>query len=130
MLRRILRVSVLTLAAAAFSAAGASCLESGSGVVSVTGTLIQKPLGAPASLRWLIRLESTMCVDPTPDGDEAGDEVAGVRVVELMVTSQRMQSDFYLIGQRVTAKGFISTRQRGHEQPTVFLDVTSLEAAR
>ena len=129
MLRLFLRISVVTLAAAAFSAAGASCLESGSGAVSITGTLIQKPLGTPATLRWLIRLETTMCVDPTPDGADEAEEVAGVRVIELLVTPKRMQSDFYLIGQRVTAKGFISTQQTGHEQPIVRLDVKSLEAA-
>ena len=129
MLRRFLRISVFALAAAAFSAAGASCLEPGSGSVSITGTLIQKPLGTPAALRWLIRLESSMCVDPTPDGASDGDELDNVRVVELMVTAQRMQSDFYLIGRRVTAKGFVSTQQVGHEQPIVRLDVTSLEAA-
>jgi hypothetical protein len=128
-MRQFLRVSVITLAVAAFSAAGASCLESGSGSVSVTGTLIQKPLGSPATLRWLIRLESSMCVDLISDGADAEDEVTGVRIIELMVTPQRMQSDFYLVGQRVTAKGFISTQQTGHEQPIVRLDVKSLEAA-
>jgi hypothetical protein len=129
MLRRFLRISVVALAAAAVPAAGASCLESGSGAVSITGTLIQKPLGSPTTLRWLIRLETSMCVDPASDRANDGDELDHVRVVELMVTAQRMQSDFYLIGRRVTAKGFISTQQAGHQQPIVRLEVTSLEAA-
>jgi hypothetical protein len=124
-----LRILGIVLAAGISGAAGASCLETGSGAVAVTGTLIQKPLGSPARLRWLIRLETSMCVTSGPATADEGAEM-DIRVVELLVTPQRMQSDFYLIGRRVTATGFVTLRVDPHEPVNVSLDVKSLEAAR
>jgi hypothetical protein len=121
------------------AAAESPCLRSGSGVVTVTGTLVQKIVPGPpnyqsvnhgdaAQLRWLIRLESSMCVTGASSAAAEAPEVSDVRVIQLVLPVATMDEHFDLVGTRVTATGFVSTQHVEHRPAVVLLDVTSIEA--
>lgn len=117
------------------------CLQPGSGAVTITGTLVQKLVPGPpryrsvkhgdaAGVRWMIRLEASMCVaGGTTDASDAPD-VADVRVVELAIPLATIQKRSILVGKRVAATGFVSTRQMEGQQATVLLDVKTIDEAR
>jgi hypothetical protein len=142
-MRRSVLATALILATAIASAAtaGSPCLRSGSGQVSVTGTLIQKVVPGPPNyksvnegdapqLRWLIRLEATMCVTGTAGDTGEAPEVADVRVLQLILPDATIAKRSDLVGTRVTVSGFVSSTQTGGQNPVVFLDVKSIDAAR
>jgi len=133
-------VAVLALASSANASAENPCLASGSGLVTVTGTLIQKLVpGAPGSqsdrngdaahLCWQIRLETTMCVTGAPEEATDSPNVSDVRVIQLVLPLSTMEREFALVGKRVVASGFVSTRQHGREQAVVLLDTKTIDEA-
>jgi hypothetical protein len=118
--------ALVVLGVAAGARADSSCLQSGSGTVSITGQLVQKI--EAGQVRWYVRLRASVCVSDAAAPPDAA-EVVDARVVRLLVGPQRMDDDGYLIGRTVTARGYISTQQAPHQQAIVLLDVSSLEAA-
>jgi hypothetical protein len=131
-MRRCARLTgfVLAVSLTAGASAESPCLRSGSGAVTVTGTLVQKVVGRgdTAQLRWMIRLETSMCVTGAPAEASDSPDVSDVRVVQLVAPVATMEKHFTLVGKRVTASGFVSTWQQAHEPAVVLLDVKSIEA--
>ena len=126
MTRLRIAAALVVLGVAAGARGESTCLQSGSGTVSITGQLVQRiESGQP---RWYVRLRASVCVsDAAIPADVT--EVADARVVRLIVGPQRMDDDGYLIGRTVTATGYVSTQQAPHRPTVVLLDVASLEAA-
>lgn len=138
----VLAAALVGAAALASAAtAGSPCLQSGSGQVSVTGTLIQKVVPGPPNyksvnrgdrptLRWMVRLQATVCVAGVATGHHEAPDVADVRVVELALPDATIAKYSDLVGKRVTVSGFVSTRQQGEQNAVVILDVKSIDEAR
>ena len=125
-MRLRIAAALVALGTVAAAHADSTCLQSGSGTVSVTGQLVQRI--ESGQVRWYVRLRASVCVsDAAAPADAA--EVADARVVRLIVGPQRMDDDGYLVGRTVTATGYVSTQQAPHQPTVVLLDVASLESA-
>lgn len=81
-------------------------------------------------LRWLIRLEAAVCVVGDAADEAETSEVSDVRVVQLVLPGEAMTRHAELVGKRVTATGFVSTRKTGGQNAVVVLDLKSLAEAR
>lgn len=142
-MRRFALIPALVVAVAfeASALAEGTCLKSGSGTVSITGTLVQKVVPGPPNyrsvnegdapqVRWFVRLEASVCVaDDHGESSEAPD-VLDVRIIQLVLPERTQAKHPELVGRRVTASGFVSTIQTGRQGATVLLDVRSLDQAR
>lgn len=135
----LLNLVVFSALAAGVRAENA-CLQPGSGAVTITGTLVQKLVPGPpnhqsvkhgdaARVRWMIRLEASVCVASDAADNTETSDVAGVRVIELVIPLQTIKKRSLLVGKRVTATGFISTKQMEHQQAVVLLDVRAIDEA-
>jgi hypothetical protein len=107
----------------------------------VTGVLVQKVIPGPPNfksvnrgdapqLRWMIRLEAAMCVTGNAADVVDAPDVADIRVIELVLPEGTIARRADLVGKRVTASGFISTRQMGGQNAVVLLDVKSIDEVR
>jgi len=107
----------------------------------VTGVLVQKVVPGPPNfksvnrgdapqLRWMIRLEATVCVAGNAADKADAPDVSDIRVVELVLPDATIAGRTDLVGKRVTASGFISTRQLGGQNAVVLLDVKSIDQAQ
>jgi hypothetical protein len=117
--------------------ANSTCLQSGSGAVSITGTLVQKIVPGPPNytsvnrgdapqLRWFIRLEAAVCVVGDAARKADAPDVSDVRVIQLVLPEKTVAKHSGLVGKRVNATGFVSTRQLGGQNAVVLLDVKTI----
>lgn len=140
-----MRALVVTLIHAVFSStpthAAESCLSLEPAVESIVGTLVRKMFPGPpnyesikagdqAEIGWYLALAQPICLAKTPRDESTGKDIAGVKLVQLIVTHGEYQSHARLVGKRVKTTGTLFTAHTGHHHTAVLMQVTTLEQAK
>ena len=123
------------------SDAGERCLSFEPTVESIVGTLVRKTFAGPpnyesvkagdeAETGWYISLARPLCFSRTQSNESQIEDVAGVTLVQLVLTHGEYKSHARLVGKTVKATGTFFAAQTGHHHTAVLLQVASLEARR
>ncbi len=144
--QNLLRSLVAILTLSVFSttpATGATppCLSFEPAVESIAGRLVRKTFAGPpnyesikagdeAETGWYVALAQPVCFTGTP-GDEAnGKDVAGIKLVQLVLMHGEYKTHAALVGKDVKVTGTFFTWQTGHHHTPVLLEVMTLERAK
>lgn len=116
------------------------CLQFEPAVSSISGTLERKTYPGPpnyedvkkgdrAETGWYVRLADPICVAGKPDDDLNIRDVAGVRLIQLVLVHDEYKTHAQLVGKKVKATGTLFTGHTGHHHTPVLLTVTRLNRA-
>jgi hypothetical protein len=129
---------VLTAFSAPALAGPPSCLQFEPAVSSIHGKLERRTYPGPpnyedigqgdeAETHWYVRLAEPICVDGKPGDEFNGQDVAGVRLIQLVLLHDEYKTHARLVGKKVKATGSLFTWHTGHHRTPVLLKVTRLE---
>ncbi len=135
---RILIV-ILTLFAPLVAAhAAGPCLSFEPAVESIAGTLVRETFpgrpnfesiktGDEPETGWYVRLPEPICVKGTPGDVLNGEDVIGVKLLQLVLTHGEYKTHDRLVGEKVKATGTLFAAFTGHHHTPVLLQVRTLE---
>jgi hypothetical protein len=117
------------------------CLSFEPDVESIVGTLVRKTFPGPpnyesikagdqAETGWYVALPQPACFTGTQGDESNRQDVAGVKLVQLVLTHGEYKSHAGLVGKRVKVAGTFFTAETGHHHTPVLLQVMTLERAR
>ena len=140
-----MRLSVVTLILAVFwsvlpAHAATPCLHFEPAVESIVGTLVRKTFPGPpnyedikkgdqAETGWYVNLMAPVCLTGTPGDDLNSEDVAGVKLIQLVLTHDEYKTHTRLVGKKVKATGTFFTGHTGHHHTDVLISVDRIAGA-
>jgi hypothetical protein len=129
---------LMSVAAPARSAP--DCFRFEPAVATISGPLVRHTFAGPPNYEdvkkgdrpetgWYVRLAEPICFVGTPGDAVNGEDVAGVDLVQLVLTHDEYKTHGRLVGQNVKATGTFFHWHTGHHHTPVLLTVTRLERA-
>ena len=117
------------------------CLHFEPAVSSISGTLVRETHPGPPNYEdvkagdrpetgWYVRLAEPICFVGTPGDELNGEDVVGVKLVQLVLPHDEYKTHVRLVHKTVKATGTFFRAQTGHHHTPVLLTVTRLELAK